>query len=127
MTNPIAWFEIYVKDLVRATRFYETVLGVTLQPLESPLPHLKMMAFPTDQATYGATGALVQMEGFAPSGMGTLVYFHCADCAVEESRVVSAGGTVEHSKMPIGQYGFISHVHDTEGNLIGLHSMHSGG
>jgi predicted enzyme related to lactoylglutathione lyase len=55
-------------------------------------------------------------------GLGTLVYFICTDCAVEESRVVGAGGSVERPKFSIGPYGFIALVKDTEGNLIGLHS-----
>jgi predicted enzyme related to lactoylglutathione lyase len=56
-------------------------------------------------------------------GNATLVYFACADCAVEEARVVGAGGQIHRSKMGIGEFGHISLVHDTEGNLIGLHSM----
>ena len=67
-------------------------------------------------------GTLVKMEGM-PSGGSTLVYFGCNDCAVEESRVVAAGGRIERSKMSIGEHGFISLVVDTEGNMIGLHSM----
>jgi len=47
----------------------------------------------------------------------------CDDCAFEESRVINSGGKVERSKMSIGEYGFISLVVDTEGNMIGLHSM----
>jgi predicted enzyme related to lactoylglutathione lyase len=123
MKNPISWFEIYVSDLTRAQRFYETVLDVKLTELPAPLPHLKIMSFPGEKATYGAGGALVQMQGFKPSGNGTLVYFFCEDCALEEGRVIAAGGQVEHSKMSIGPFGFIAHVYDTEGNLIGLHSM----
>jgi predicted enzyme related to lactoylglutathione lyase len=53
----------------------------------------------------------------------TLVYFSCDDCAVEEARVVDAGGKVERSKMSIGEYGFITLVTDSEGNSIGLHSQ----
>jgi predicted enzyme related to lactoylglutathione lyase len=34
-----------------------------------------------------------------------------------------SGGTLQMSKMAIGEYGFISLVMDTEGNVIGLHSM----
>jgi predicted enzyme related to lactoylglutathione lyase len=51
------------------------------------------------------------------------VYFHCQDCAVEEGRVTRAGGQVQRSKTTIGEYGYISLVFDTEGNMIGLHSM----
>lgn len=121
--NPIAWFEIYVADLERARGFYETVFEVKLQDLPSPVPEMKMAAFPSDRNAYGCGGALVQMEGVVPgSGCGTLVYFHCRDCAVEEGRVVSAGGRIHRPKMSIGPFGFISLVNDPEGNLIGLHS-----
>jgi hypothetical protein len=36
---------------------------------------------------------------------------------------VPAGGRLEREKMSIGPYGFIALAYDTEGNMIGLHSM----
>jgi len=39
------------------------------------------------------------------------------------AKAVKAGGRIQKEKMSIGQYGFIVLVVDTEGNLIGLHSM----
>lgn len=122
-TNPVGWFEIYVQDLPRAKKFYETVLATTLQPLKSPAPDLELLAFPMVENAYGAPGALVKMAGGPSGGNAVLVYFGCADCAVEEGRVVKAGGQVEKPKMSIGAYGFITLVRDSEGNLIGLHSM----
>ena len=71
----------------------------------------------------GATGALVKMEVFDSGGNSTLVYFSCTDCSVEEARVVEFGGSIQRSKTPIGEHGFISLVIDTEGNMFGLHSM----
>ncbi len=82
-----------------------------------------MMAFPMHMEAGGASGALAKMEGCPSGGMGTLVYFSCEDCGNESSRAVSAGGKVFKPKMSIGQYGFIALVTDTEGNMIGLHSM----
>lgn len=75
-----------------------------------------------DMTTTGAAGALVKMED-CPSGGGTLVYFSCADCATEASRVVASGGRVMKPKLSIGEWGFIALIFDTEGNVIGLHSM----
>ncbi len=121
--NPIGWFEIYVQDLERARKFYEKVFEAEFRKLNAPFPGIELLAFPMEQNSYGATGALVKMEGVEPGGNSTLVYFHCQDCAVEEGRVAAAGGRVERPKMSIGEYGFISMVYDTEGNLIGLHSM----
>ena len=108
--------------MARARRFYETVFAVQLQPLEAPAGP-QMLAFPSSMEHYGCGGTLVYMEGFKAGGNSTLVYFSCADCAVEASRVVAAGGTVHKPKMSIGQYGYISLVTDTEGNMLGLHSM----
>lgn len=119
-----AWFEIYVDDMDRATKFYETMLDSKLEPLGDPSDqNIKMMSFPGDMDTYGASGALVKMEGFKAGGNSTLIYFHSSDCITEESRVSSAGGQVVKPKLSIGEYGFISICLDTEGNMFGLHSM----
>lgn len=120
-TNPVKWFEIYVQDMDRAKKFYETVFEGTLQKLESE--ELEMWAFPMEMNAGGASGALAKMPGCPSGGNSTLVYFGCDDCAVEAGRVVKAGGKVFKQKMSIGQYGFIALVTDTENNLIGLHSM----
>jgi uncharacterized protein len=121
--NPVNWFEIYVQNIDRAKRFYESVFQVKLQKLNAPFPEIELWVFPEDMNSYGAGGALVRMEGLTSGGNSTRVYFHCDDCAVEESRIVSSGGQIYRSKMQIGEYGFISLVLDTEGNMIGLHSM----
>ena len=121
MSNPVGWFEIYVEDMPRAKAFYETVFGRTLTKLNSP--EIEMWSFSMDQNSTGAAGTLVRMPGF-PSGQNSvLVYFSCADCAVEGSEVVKAGGRIQRDKTPIGEYGHIVLAYDTEGNMIGLHSM----
>lgn len=126
--NPVVWFEIYVQDVARAKKFYETVLATTLTPLGAPggdMPGLEMWAFPMGEpgAGGGAGGALVKMSGYSSGGGGTVVYFGCDDCAVEAGRVAKAGGKVQQEKMAIGEYGFVALALDTEGNMIGLHSM----
>ena len=121
MGNPVAWFEIYVDDMARARAFYEAVFGVTLTALGDS--GIEMYAFPMGNESYGASGALVRMPGFPAGGNSTLVYFSCADCAVEAAKAVAAGGKMQKEKFSIGQYGCIALVSDTEGNMIGLHSM----
>ncbi len=122
--NPVAWFEIYVDEMDRAKRFYESVLDIHLERLNDPTnSNMEMWSFPSDMEKYGASGALIQMDGFPSGGNSTLVYFSCEDCAVEESRVGAAGGSVQKAKMSIGEYGFISLVIDSEGNMFGLHSL----
>ncbi len=120
--NPVGWFEIYVDDLDRATKFYETVLGMKLEELPSPMDHLKMMAFPMSMGSSGASGSLCKMEGMKCGGGSTLVYFSCQDCDVEASRIEEAGGKLHMPKTSIGQYGSIALGIDTEGNIFGLHN-----
>lgn len=119
--NPVVWFEIYVQDMDRAKQFYEGVFQTSLQRLSSP--DLEMWAFPMDMQAPGTSGALIKAPECAPGGNGTMVYFSCADCAVEAARVVPSGGRLERDKMSIGEYGFIALAVDTEGNMIGLHSV----
>jgi predicted enzyme related to lactoylglutathione lyase len=45
------------------------------------------------------------------------------DCAVQQSRVVPAGGKVVRPKFSIGEFGWVTLCEDTEGNLFGLSSM----
>ena len=119
--NPVGWFEIYVQDMDRAKTFYEKTLGVTFEKLESP--GMEMWAFPMNMDAPGAAGSLVKMEGKDSGSGGTIIYFSCADCAVEAGRAAQHGGKVVKEKFSIGQYGFIAFVEDTEGNMIGLHSI----
>ena len=121
--NPVGWFEIYVQDMARARRFYEAVLQVKLDKLNAPGDDLEMWAFPMQMERYGAPGALVKMAGVPSGGNSVLVYFSCEDCAVQAGRAVEAGGRIMREKFAIGEYGFIALAFDSEGNMIGLHSM----
>lgn len=119
--NPVGWFEIYVQDMARAKSFYESVFGTSLTKLGNS--ETEMWAFPMEMERYGAPGALVRMPGFSSGENSVLVYFSCEDCAVEEAKAARSGGKVIKEKFSIGEYGHISLVTDTEGNMIGLHSM----
>lgn len=119
--NPVGWFEIYVDDMARAKRFYESVFRLKLEKLSNPT--LDLWAFPANMERFGCGGALAKMDGVCAGGNSTLVYFSCADCAVEVARAKASDGLIFREKMSIGEYGFIALVVDTEGNMIGLHSM----
>lgn len=123
--NPVVWFEIYVNDMRRAKKFYEEVLETTLTELPNPTEDgAQMFAFPMDAKSENrASGSLVKMEGFTAGQNSTIVYFMSEDCAIEEGRVVKAGGSIFKPKMSIGEYGAMVLARDTEGNMIGFHSM----
>ena len=118
---PVGWFEIYVQDMPRAKSFYEATFQTTLTRLESAA--LEMWIFPKPKESPGCPGALVKMPGKDSGVGGTIIYFSCADCGIEAERAAKSGGAVQRPKFSIGEHGFIAFINDTEGNLVGLHSM----
>lgn len=123
--NPFTWVEIYVEDMNRARKFYETVLNIEMIPMQTPgdFGDLEMLSFPWAEDAPNISGALCKTADMKPARGGTLVYFACEDCAVETARVEDAGGKVLQEKFKIGEHGFCTVAADTEGNSIGFHSM----
>lgn len=122
--NPVIWFEIYVEDMDRAAKFYETVFDLKLESIPNPTDDpMEMRTFPGDMKIHGSNGALVKMDGFDVGKNSTIVYFASKDCITEENRIEKAGGKVFKPKMQIGEHGFITMFTDSEGNMVGLHSM----
>lgn len=121
MDNPVSWFEIYVQNMERAKVFYETVFGIQLKKLEGT--EFEMWAFPMRQDGVGASGSLVKIPGYPSGANSVVVYFSCNDCAIEAEKAAKSGGQIETGKKSVGQYGHIALIIDTEGNIIGLHSM----
>ena len=119
--NPVNWFEIPTKDINRAKSFYEKVFGVKLD-LQN-MDNLKMAWFPMEDDAPGSTGSLVQADAYKPSYEGTLVYFSVEDIDGTLTKVEKNGGKILNKKMSIGEYGFVGHFEDTEGNRVALHSM----
>ncbi|HQY62918.1 MAG TPA: VOC family protein [Polyangiaceae bacterium] len=115
-TTSINWFEIPVRDLDRATAFYEQVLAVALK--REDFHGTPMAMFCTDVG-----GALVKDERRKPTADGALVYLD-ASGKLDEclARVVEAGGEVLTPRTDVGDPGFIALVRDTEGNTFGLHA-----
>jgi uncharacterized protein len=117
--NPVDWFEIPVTDITRAKRFYEDVFG--LQISLNKMGPLEMGWFPMENNVYGSTGSLVKAEGYVPSHNGILVYFGVPDIETVLERIKHNGGKVLLPKTSIGEYGFIAHFEDSEGNRVALH------
>ena len=125
MTNAISWFEIPTTDLARAQTFYETILGITLVPLD--LPDLKMRMFPIENMMTGIGGSLVFSGGFhTPSATdGPLIYLNGnPDVQHVLDKVEAAGGTILVPKTAISpEFGFMCVILDTEGNRIAFHNV----
>lgn len=124
--NPVVWFEIYVNDLNRARKFYETVFDLKMEEMPTPDigEEMQMLFFPGNMESKNkASGALVKMKDVTPGSNSTLVYFKSEDCAIEAKRVENTGGKIVKPKTSLGDYGNMVLVSDTEGNMIGIHSM----
>ena len=119
--NPVSWFEIPVADFSRAKKFYEAILDLTLD--ENDIGESKMGWFPSKEGAPGSAGTIIHYESYyKPSHDGTLVYLNVADIDKTLQKIESNGGKTLLQKQSIGEYGFVAHFEDTEGNRVALHS-----
>jgi predicted enzyme related to lactoylglutathione lyase len=122
--NVVGWFEIPVKDMDRAIKFYESVFGFKL--LRNQMGPLDMAWFPGVEGSMGSAGSLVRFpDAYKPSPDGVLIYFTASsgDLSTELSRVQAAGGKVLQPKRLITEeIGYMGIFVDSEGNRIAIHS-----
>ncbi|MFA6261861.1 MAG: VOC family protein [Bacteroidia bacterium] len=122
MAHAINWFEIPVKDLNRAKKFYETILGAKMDEMEAM--GMKCAFFPADMMNGEIGGCLVLAEGYEPASNGALIYLNGGDdLNIPLQKVENAGGKIILPKTSIGENGFMGHFIDTEGNKVAFHSM----
>ena len=125
MKSAISWFEIPATNLGRASKFYETIFGISLIPMD--LPDIKMRMFPVEDQMTDIGGAIVDSGGFhKPSATdGPLIYLNGnPDVQKVLDKVEAAGGSIMMPKTEISpEYGFMAVIIDTEGNRIGLHNI----
>ena len=118
--NPVGWFEIPVTDIDRATKFYETILGIKLRRQDAM--GYEMVWFPSDPAAKGISGALMKGRGYDVGSQGPVIYFTCLDIEATLKLAESIGGKTILQKKEIGEYGYIGWLSDSEGNTIALHT-----
>jgi uncharacterized protein len=118
MSNAINWFEIPVRDLDRAERFYAEMLDRPLQrTVFGGVEHAIFSASET-----GVGGALVRDSRRKPHADGALVYLATSDIEASLKRAQASGGETLLPRTDISPHGFIGIVRDSEGNTVGLHS-----
>jgi predicted enzyme related to lactoylglutathione lyase len=121
-SSAVNWFEIPSRDLDRATRFYEGVLGVKLTP-ESIGPS-KLSLFPADKGQ--PSGCVIYADGYRPSAESTTVYLNVRDdLAKPLAKVEKSGGKIIQQKTALPEHmGYFAQFIDTEGNRVGFFSPH---
>lgn len=125
MKHAISWFEIPATDIDRAQKFYETILGIQMVPMD--FGDMQMRMFPLDDPMTGVGGTIVKTDSFhVPSATaGPLLYLNGnPDVQTVVDKIEAAGGTVIVPKTKISdEYGYMAVFTDTEGNRIAVHSV----
>ena len=120
-TNSLNWFEIPVKEIARAKRFYESIFEIKMHDME--MADMKYAMFPFDPMKGKVAGGLAQSPMHTPSSTGSLIYLNAnPDLQKVLDRIENAGGKITMPKTAIGQNGFMALFGDTEGNTVALHS-----
>jgi len=122
MKNLIKIEEIYTSDFSRAVTFYKAILGVDIEEIE--MDGTKMGILPSDGETVNV--ALVHGNDYKPTAAGTVIYFNAGnDLQPTLDTIAPNGGKVIVAKTEISpEMGFFALFIDSEGNKIGLHSIH---
>ena len=117
-SNPVVYFEIPVKDIDRATKFYSTVFNFKFDT--TIIDNNKMALFPFTEEKSGISGALAKGEIYKPTKDGVLIYFNTVNID-ETLRLANAnGGQILYPKTDNG-IGLVAEFEDTEGNRIALY------
>ena len=122
IVHALNWFEIPVRDLNRASAFYETLLATALR--RETIGASELAVFVSDE--HGVGGCLMAGAAApAPSTSGTLVYLNAKpSLAAVLARVEAAGGRIATPKVQLpGDMGCFAHITDSEGNRVGLHAL----
>ena len=119
--NALNWFEIYTNDIAASSKFYSAILNKKLDaPIEG---ECTMVLLPGDYQE-GVGGALTKSPHHNPGPGGTVIYLNVeGDLDGVLSRIPAAGGKVIVPRKDIAPHGFIGVFSDTEGNVVGLHSL----
>jgi predicted enzyme related to lactoylglutathione lyase len=122
--HAIHWFEIPVRDLDRAQRFYETLFHRPLRR-EAMGPETTLAVFEYQPGDSVGGCLFAGSNAPSPSTQGTVVYLN-ADPSLNAvlARLPEAGGRllVPRTELPEGM-GAFAQIEDSEGNRVGLHAM----
>lgn len=120
MNNLISIVEIPVADFSKAVKFYQTVLGITIEEME--MDGNQMGILPNEAGTVNVV--LVKGNDYKPTTDGAVLYLNAAhDLQPMLDKVAQNGGQIIVPKTEISpEMGYFALFMDTEGNKLGLHS-----
>jgi predicted enzyme related to lactoylglutathione lyase len=119
--HQVVWFDIPVRDLERAVRFYSAVLGAPVEMVQAAFgtPTIALLPHPEG----AITGSLVATSDVNVADGGPLIYLS-AQGRLDEAVAAAQmnGGKVVQAKQSFGSAGWRAIILDSEGNRIALHS-----
>ena len=122
MNNLISIVEIPTADFSRAVKFYQSILNVSIEEID--MDGTQMGVLPSEEGTVNL--CLVKGNDYKPTTDGAVVYLNAGnDLQPMLDKVEQNGGQVIVPKTEISpEMGFFALFIDTEGNKLGLHSIH---
>lgn len=120
-SNPVIYFEIPVKDIERAMKFYNFVFNFDFN--KEVIDNNEMALFPFIDKAAGISGALAKGEIYKPTIDGILIYFNTENIDETLQLAIANGGQILYPKTDNG-IGFVAEFQDTEGNRIALFQIY---
>jgi predicted enzyme related to lactoylglutathione lyase len=122
MNSYVSIFEIPATDFSRAVDFYQTILSIDIQKVD--IPEMQIGVFPYEGQM--VNGVILKAEGYKPSADGVTIYLNGGDnLQVILDKVEKNGGRILTAKtLHADESGYFAIFLDSEGNKIGLHSLH---
>ena len=117
-SNPVVYFEIPVKDIDRAIKFYSKVFNFDFD--KETIDNNEMALFPFADEKSGISGALAKGEIYKPTKDGVVIYFKTENIDETLKLVTSNGGQILYPKTDNG-IGLVAEFEDIEGNRIALY------
>lgn len=120
MKRLVAFFEIPSLDFNRAVKFYQSVFGLSINPMD--FGHEKMAFFPEESGK--CPGAISYAPNFKPSKDGVLISFSVESMETALTNIEKNGGkaVTPKTKIEAEGMGYFATFIDSEGNSIGLYS-----
>lgn len=119
MAHKLVWFDIPVKDINRAMKFYAFLFN---ENLTKDLYNNQVFAILPHQDDE-VSGCLVESPNHVVAIDGVLIYLNLNGRIDEVLQYIEDhGGKVLADKEKIGPWGYRAIILDTEGNRIALHS-----
>ncbi len=117
--NPVVYFEIPVKDINRAMKFYTSVFNFTFE--SEIIGKNEMALFPFTEENSGISGALAKGEIYKPTKDGVVIYFNTENIENTLKLATKNDAQILYPKTSNGDLGFVAEFEDSEGNRIALH------